>query len=325
MLGAIGVAACGGGDGRGNAGPGAAGPPPSGPVGPAQRFPSATGRTLTQLRRGLGPGPRLASSVSALEPGRDRVAFALFDRTRRQIGDTPAALYVASADGREVRGPFHARYEWLKVSPRYRSATVANDPDSAHSIYVAQAEFPRPGTYQVLGVAQLDQRLVAAAPITVSVRTRWKPPDVGETAPRVHTPTTATVRGLLQTIDTRTPPDSMHSDDLAEVLGRRPVMLLFATPGLCRSRICGPVADEMSELKGERGGDAAFIHMEVWNANDPRRGQRDQVRAYGLPSEPWLFAIDRRGRVAARIEGAFSRQEARDALEVALAGAPARR
>ena len=107
--------------------------------------------------------------------------------------------------------------------------------------------------------------------------------------------------------------------------GRRPVMLLFATPGLCPSRICGPVADILEELKSERGGDAAFIHMEIWNGNDRHNGIRPQVRAYGLPSEPWLFAIDRHGRVAARVEGAFSPDEAKAALDAAVRGAPRRR
>jgi hypothetical protein len=32
---------------------------------------------------------------------------------------------------------------------------------------------------------------------------------------------------------------------------------------------------------------------------------RPQVRAFHLPSEPWLFAIDRRGVIRAEIEGAF--------------------
>jgi hypothetical protein len=109
----------------------------------------------------------------------------------------------------------------------------------------------------------------------------------------------------------------MHDDDLADVLGRRPVMLLFATPRLCRSRVCGPVVDVLEQVKAESGDAAAFIHMEVWNGNSRDGGQRSQVRAYGLPSEPWLFAIDARGRVAARIEGAFSAGEAEEALRKA--------
>jgi hypothetical protein len=292
------------------------------PVVPAsQPFPEPGQKTLTQLRAGLGPGPRLAKSVSVLEPGRDRVAFALFDRARRQIADTPTALYVARADGTDVRGPYRARYFPLKVRPEFESRTTARDPDSAHSIYVATPEFRAPGEYRLLGVAQLDQRLVGAMPVTVFVRHRWRPPDVGDRAPLVHTPTRASVKGDVASIDTRVPADTMHDADLADVLGRRPVMLLFATPGLCPSRICGPVADIVEQLKADHRGDAEFIHMEIYNRNRPEAGQRPQVRTYGLPSEPWLFAIDRRGRVAARIEGAFSVNEAKQALRAAMAGA----
>ena len=290
----------------------------------SQPWPKPEARTLAQLRARLAPGPRLATSVSVLEPGTDRIAFALFDRARRQIADTPTALYVARTDGTGLRGPFRARYTPLTVKPQFRSRTTSQDPDSANSIYVADAEFPAPGRYLVLGVAQLDQRLVGAAPVAVSVRRQWPPPAVGDLAPRVHTPTAASVAGDLASIDTRVPPDTMHSVDLARVLGRRPVMLLFATPGLCASRICGPVTDIVEQLHAEERGEAEFIHMEIYNGNRRELGERPQVRAYGLPSEPWLFGIDRHGRVAARIEGAFSLDEAKRAFDAALAGAPRR-
>ena len=35
--------------------------------------------------------------------------------------------------------------------------------------------------------------------------------------------------------------------------------------------------------------------MEIYNDNDPSKGVRPQVRAFHLPSEPWLFAINREG------------------------------
>jgi hypothetical protein len=295
-------------------------PPPTGSIGNSQPFPAAGTKTLSELRRGLGPGPQMASSVSVLEPGRDRVAFALFDRTRRQIGDTPAALYVARADGSRVHGPFQASYQPLTVDPRFRSRTVTGDADSAQSIYVASAPFPAPGRYRVLGVAQLDQRLVGGSPVTVWVHRHASPPAVGQMAPRVHTPTRASVRGNLAAIDTRHPPGTMHDLDLADVLGKRPVMLLFASPGLCRSHTCAPVADVMEQLKAEHGDQAAFVKVEIFNNNRPQDGERPQVRAYGLPSQPWLFAIDRHGRVAARIEGAFGPHEAATALRAAVTG-----
>jgi len=42
------------------------------------------------------------------------------------------------------------------------------------------------------------------------------------------------------------------------------------------------------------------------------------VRRWNLPTEPWAFAIDREGRVAARLEGAFSARELDEALERAM-------
>jgi hypothetical protein len=44
------------------------------------------------------------------------------------------------------------------------------------------------------------------------------------------------------------------------------------------------------------------------------------VRQWNLPTEPWLFAIDRNGRIAARIEGAFSARELEAVLKKATRG-----
>ena len=142
-------------------------------------------------------------------------------------------------------------------------------------------------------------------------------PNVGEPAPEMHTPTLAEVGGDVESIDTRQPPSSMHGDDLADVLGEKPVVLLFATPALCLSRVCGPVVDVAEQVKAEYGDDVAFIHQEIWIDNEPGGPQnlRPQVKEYGLFTEPWLFVIDENGEVATRIEGAFSVDELESALE----------
>ena len=45
--------------------------------------------------------------------------------------------------------------------------------------------------------------------------------------------------------------------------------------------------------------------MEIYNENDPSQHVRPQVRKFHLPTEPWLFAINREGVVSAAVEGAF--------------------
>ena len=91
----------------------------------------------------------------------------------------------------------------------------------------------------------------------------------------------------------------MHTVDFADVLGKEPVVLLFATPALCQSRVCGPVVDVAEQVEHEAGDGVDFIHMEVFNNNNASDGYRPQLRAFGLRTEPWLFVIDRKGIVAA--------------------------
>jgi hypothetical protein len=132
--------------------------------------------------------------------------------------------------------------------------------------------------------------------------------------PRIHTPTVADVGGDIESIDTRLPPSSMHDADFADVLGKKAVVLLFATPQLCQSRVCGPVVDVAEQVKASAGDDVEFIHMEIYRDNSIDKGPRPQMLAFNLRSEPWLFVFDRSGKVVTRIEGAFSERELQEAI-----------
>jgi hypothetical protein len=281
------------------------------------KFPEPSKRSLRTTLRRVRQGPILAPSTSLLEPGRNRFGFALFDRGNRQIGGLKVALYVARGLDETAHGPFHARYEKIDVKPQFRSRNSSEDPDSARSLYVADVPFARAGNYLVTAVAQLGDRLVAGG-TQVTVHDDGAVPGPGDRAIRVHTPTRDSAGGDLSKIETRVPPDTMHEVDLADALdGGRPVVLLFATPALCESRVCGPVTDVAEQVKSELGDEAEFIHMEIYNDNDASKGARPQFRAWGLDEEPVLFTIDRDGRIAQRITGAFSAEELRAAVRKA--------
>ena len=102
--------------------------------------------------------------------------------------------------------------------------------------------FAKPGKYAVLAVTRRGRRLVGAA-TNVTVQASSPIPDVGERAPQVDTDTVASAGGDIAAIDTRLPPDDMHNENFKQAVGKWPVALLFATPQLCRSRVCGPVTD----------------------------------------------------------------------------------
>lgn len=274
----------------------------------AQDFPASAGRTLADLQGMLPEGPVLSSAVTVLEKGRNRIGFGLFDVARKQLGGAQVALYISRSDGSGLRGPYPARAESLEVRPQFESRQTAQDPDSAKHVYVADLDFPSEGAWAVTAVARLDGRLVRTSAEGVKVgRQGAGPPEVGDRAPRVHTPTYADVAGDLESIDTRIPPlRSLHETDLADALGKEPVVLVFATPQLCQSRVCGPVVDVAAQVQQRVGDAVTFVHMEIYEDNDLSKGFRPQVTAYRLPTEPWAFVIDRRGIVRSRFEGAFS-------------------
>jgi hypothetical protein len=304
------VAGCGGSSGSDEKAP---------PPARAQDFPKAKGQTLRELLTSLGSGPVLAPSGQEFRTGSERFGFALFRKDRSQITNASVAVYVAPAGGGPAKGPYLARYESMSVPPQFQSRQTATDPNAAKSIYTARIPFPKPGRWEVVGIARQGKKLVAAtlpsAGIVVKKAADDPIPAVGTAPPRIHTPTVTDVGGDIASIDTRLPPSSMHDVDFADVLRKKPVVLLFATPQLCQSRVCGPVVDLAEQVKAKpESSDVAFIHMEVYRDNRIDKGIRPQMAAFHLLSEPWLFTFDRAGMVAARIEGGFSERELDDAI-----------
>jgi hypothetical protein len=282
----------------------------------ASDFPATRGRTLQEVGDTIAAGPQLGLATSVLIPGRERLAFGLIGKGRGFLyGKT--ALYVAESPSSKARGPYPAPADSIVPKPAFISRQTAADTAGIKAIYAAQVPFPKAGKYAVLAVTKLGSRMVGAA-TNVTVQASSPIPDVGDTPPRIETDTVASAGGDIASIDTRLPPDDMHKENLSDVVGKRPVALLFSTPQLCQSRVCGPVTDIALQLEAEYGDRMTFIHQEVYVDNEVQKGLRPQLRAFHLETEPWLFTIDRQGRVAARLEGSFGVNASRRAIEAAL-------
>jgi hypothetical protein len=282
-------------------------------------FPAPGGRTLQQVADSAGTaGPELGLASSVFTVGEDRVAFGMIDdRSGFVYGKT--ALYVAPSPDKPAQGPYPAPADVLVTQGRYRSKQAATEADPFAAVYAAQVPFKRPGGYSILAVTQVDGKNVAApGQIKVVAARKDRIPGVGDRAPKVKTDTLGTARGDVASIDTRVPPSDMHAQSFADVVGRKPVALLFATPQLCQSRVCGPVVDVALELKAKYGDRVEFIHQEVYADNDPNKGLREPLRRFNLPTEPWLFIVGRDGRITARLEGSFGLSAFERALKTAL-------
>jgi hypothetical protein len=315
------------------------------PAAAKSEFPAPEGRSLREVLKAADGSAEVLVEPAALVfyPGRNRYPFEIFERDRTPISDAEVALYyakvprpkagaesksgnrgqVAKAEAQALDepavGPFPAAIESLSTEPRFRAESTSEDPDAAGVVYSSELEFPGEGEWRIAALLKEDGELKAALLASVVVGEFKRVPKPGQRAPVIHTPTAQDADGELSKITTRIPPDTQNKVDYADALGKEPIVLLFATPQFCQSRVCGPVVDVAEQAKHEYGDKAAFIHMEIYNENDPGMEVRPQVRAFRLPSEPWLFAIDRKGVIRETVEGAFGLKLMHQAVDKAIA------
>jgi hypothetical protein len=282
----------------------------------AADFPATKGRTLQAVASAVQPGAQVGLATSVLVPGENRLAFGMIGPDQKLIYG-PSAVYVAPTPKAKARGPFLAPADSLVTEPAFRSQNAAAESDAIAAIYAAAIQFDKPGKAAVLTVTDVNGKLIGG---TTQVNVLKDDPvvSVGDEAPNVATDTLASLGGDEEKLCTREPIDDMHGESLDEVLGEKPVALLFATPQLCQSRVCGPVVDIAEQLKQQFGGRIEFIHQEVYVDNDVNKGLRDPLKAFGLPTEPWLFVIDASSTVTARLEGSFGVNAFREAVQTAL-------
>jgi hypothetical protein len=320
------------------------------PAPPKSAFPAAAGRTLKEILKSADRSSELKIQPGAMVfyEGPNRYPFEVFEKSKggrqgAEVDDAEVAIYYArvppqapkakaGAEGpaHTVRGealeqpaigPFPAKIETLATKPRFESRSTAADPESADVVYSTEIPLPENGQWRLAALIKEGDELTATPPLpSANVGEFTQIPRPGQQAPLVHTPTAKDVGGDLSKITTRVPPDTLNKVDYAEALGKEPILLLFATPQFCQSRVCGPLVDEAQEAQAKFGNQAQFIHMEIYNDNDPGKFARPQVRAFHLPSEPWLFAIDREGTVTSAIEGAVGSELLDETVEKAVGG-----
>jgi hypothetical protein len=339
------VAGCGGGSSSTSGeGGGAAANAESRPAPPASDFPASTGHSLEEVVNLADHPAQLGISPAAtvFYEGANRYPFGVFEKgagsesgkAESELTDAEVAIYyacmpapvrvrgtVAGKAGKGAKqaaskpqrkvleepavGPFPARIESLSAKPQFESRTTSESPRTARVVYSADLNLPAGRECRPAALIKEGDELGGKVLPGFEPGEFTEVPRVGDRPPQIHTPTAQDVGGDLAKITTRVPPDTLNKVDFAEVLGKEPIVLLFATPQFCQSRVCGPVVDVAREAQQKFGGQASFIHMEIYNENDPGEGVREQVRQFHLPSEPWLFTINREGRISAAVEGAF--------------------
>jgi hypothetical protein len=290
------LAACGGGDDGSDA---------------AETVPGG-GKTLEQLWRAPGDDVAVVPGTANHEPGEVRFSFLVVDSVGQVVKLPTARLWVARGLGAKPFLESSARLERIGIPG-------GSEADSTH-IYVARVRLPRPGTYWFMAEPEGGSTKVQALGNLV-VSDGQREPAPGEPAPPSQTPTLASVAGDASQITTRTPPDEVllqHS--VAETLRvGLPFVVTFSTPKFCTSRTCGPTVDVVEEVaRRYEGREVRFIHVEVYEDNDPAKGFNRFMREWSLETEPWTFVVGADGRIVDRFEGPVSVAELERVLEALL-------
>jgi hypothetical protein len=270
------------------------------------------GSTLEQLWREPGDDVAVIPGTENHEPGDVRVSFLVADAKGQVVTLPTAKVFVANALDEPPFLETEAKLERIGIPG-------GDEADATH-IYVATLKLPHAGKYWMLAEPEGGGEKVQALGNVVVVKDD-PAPDVGDRAPASDTPTLASVGGDAEAITTRTPPDeSLLEYSVADSLAAKaPFVVTFATPKFCSSRTCGPVVDVVEEvqhrLEGER---VRFIHVEVYEDNDPANGYNRWMGEWNLPTEPWTFLVGANGKIVDRFEGTVSVNELETAVREKL-------
>jgi hypothetical protein len=228
-------------------------------------FPKADGKkTIIQLQQEVNAGQdaSLLPAANDFVAGRvNRLPFGLFNADREPIWG-PTAMYLSGGTNEPATGPFKVAAHDFAVPKQFQSETSKTDLNTiGNGFYVANIPTPK-GTKKinVLTLTQFNGGYQAAATgLTATLRDPAVAP--GQKAPAIETPTVKSAGGDVTKIDTRVPADDMHDVSLKDALKeKKPIVLIFATPKLCSSRVCGPVVDVAEVVHHDIGDKLVFIH-----------------------------------------------------------------
>jgi hypothetical protein len=256
--------------------------------------------------------------------GRNRFVLALLDPENNLILDAQVRLrFFRVADG-QLQFSSEVEAQPIIVAKSFvhehESGEKHRHEAGTTGAYVAYPQFDAPGRWQVEIAAARDGRELAPVRTEFEVSETGIGLQVGDKVPPSRQPTVDNVDDISE-IDSSDPPrTAMHSMTIAEAIASgRPTVVAFATPAFCVSRVCGPVMDVVVDPLFEKYHDRVnFVHVEPYKLKEAREGiglfLSETMQEWGLKTEPWIFVIDKEGRIAGKFEGIIDVGEVEQAL-----------
>ena len=260
---------------------------------------------------GMAPPITVALASTDLAVGENRVTFAVIQMGAGALRDADVEVQTFHLSGAQPNA--------AKQTLRAEFRTWPGDA----GVYVIEPAFDAAGEWGLGIVARLSDGSETKGGARVNVAQTSKTPPIGSAAPRTVNKTARDVANLNELTTDSEPDADLYQKTVADALDEgKPLLVCFSTPAYCRTGTCGPQLDAIKRLKNERGDAANFIHVEVYDNLAAIREQGfanakvvPALAEWGLPSEPWTFAIDADGMIRAKFEGFVSAEELGEALD----------
>ncbi len=253
---------------------------------------------------GTEPLAVVASSGASIGTGEQRILIALVDpETNAYLAtEHDAATALLRNENGTPLGDYELDFVWTVPGVR--------------GVYVGYFEIPEAGVYQL--TVEREGLAISGPTGFIAVD---NPPMVGpgDRAPLSETRIGDDFADLsLITTDPQPAPD-LYSMTVAEAVSNgTPSVVVFATPAFCTTQACGPMLSQIKDLKFDYPG-IDFVHVEIYENLQVETVEElvvvDSVREWQLPSEPWIYIIDREGVVVAAFEGAVNDDELTSVLD----------
>jgi hypothetical protein len=201
---------------------------------------------------------------------------------------SPLGIPGLTTSGSELTGVYYANVTFDEAGKWGAGFTVGAQSDPEKEVRVAFEVKPEPSTVGV------GEKAIAADNLTLA------------DAP-------------LEQIDTSSEPDEpFHQLSISEALANdKPSVIAFATPAFCETRTCGPTMEIVRAAYDKFGDKVNWVHVEPFKLDEGgglllsngNKVNSDAANAWELPSEPWVFVVDKDGTVTGRFDGPLTLEE----------------
>lgn len=261
-------------------------------------------------------------TAKQFHPGNNRISFQLMTKDEESVEGANVVATITTINRTPALTINNINVKYLPIVERDTSGSI--DLHNARGLYVIEEiDIPSEGYWEAtLEIKLPTQKDLQYAQMAFEAVDTTNTPRPGDSAIPATNPTYKTVKDLSQISTQLTPNPAFYQMTVARALEEsKPLVLVFATPGYCTSRMCGPVLDVVEAIHNKHPQSANIIHIEPFDLDIIRRDGKlswvEAARMWNLPTEPWVFVIKDKV-VLSRFEGLFAETELEDKLRSAL-------